>query len=193
MDRASKKSKKEGAHLVLIDETGLFLNPIVRRSWSKKGKTPIVIGDGSRKKVSVLGALTVSPQNRKLNFYFSKLVDGYFSGFEVANFLRTFLKRMPSKVWVIWDGGPNHSGSEIRELLEKQKRIIIERLPAYAPELNPVEIVWSWLKYGKLANFVPKNLEELQTAIDDCLVCLREDPNLLRSLWDGSELPFPVA
>ena len=64
----SKQARDDRAHLVLIDETGLFLNPLVRRSWSVCGKTPVIGGDGGhRTKVSVIGAVSVSPGIRRLN------------------------------------------------------------------------------------------------------------------------------
>jgi putative transposase len=63
--------------------------------------------------------------------------------------------------------------------------------PVYAPALNPVEQVWSWLKYGRLANFVPDGVQELDDEIVDRLIELKCDPGLLRGLWTGSDLPFP--
>ena len=62
---------------MLIDETGLFLNPTVRRSWAPIGRTPVIGGDGGhRTKVSVIGAVTVSPVTHRLGFYFETAVDG---------------------------------------------------------------------------------------------------------------------
>jgi hypothetical protein len=52
----------------------------------------------------------------------------------------------------------NHKGPLIRELLARYPRLQLEPMPAYAPQLNPVEFIWSYLKYGRLANFVPKHL-----------------------------------
>ena len=93
---------------------------------------------------------------------------------------------------MVWDGGSNHKGPAMREFLRKNSRLRLERLPAYSPHLNPVEAVWSWLKYGRLANFVPAGLIDLDDRILDLLIELRLDPRLLRRLWDGSELPFPI-
>lgn len=177
---------------MLIDETGLFLNPLVRRSWALKGRTPVAGGDGGhRKKVSVIGALSVSPAAHRLGLYFSTLADGYFTAESVAAFLRGLLKHLRGKVVVVWDGGGNHRGPAIRELLRRNRRLTLERLPAYAPDLNPVETVWSWLKYGQLANYVPDDIPELDDEVIDRLVELKFAPDLLRSLWNGSDLPFP--
>ena len=149
-------------------------------------------GDGGhRKKVSVIGAVTVSPVAGRLGFYFATAVDGYFSAERVVAFLRDLLKHLRGKVVVIWDGGPNHQGPVIREFLRKNKRLWLERLPAYAPDLNPAEPVWSWLKWGRLANFVPDDLTDLNDWIVEYLVALKHDPKLLRALWERSDLPFP--
>ena len=157
-----------------------------------KGKTPVVGGDGGhRKKVSVIGAVSVSPAAHRLGLYFDTLPDGYFTAESVTAFLRDLLQHLRGKVVVVWDGGGNHKGPAIRELLRRNKRLTLERLPAYAPDLNPVEAVWSWLKYGQLANYVPAGIPELDAEVMDRLVELKFDSELMRALWDGSDLPFP--
>jgi putative transposase len=189
-----KKVRRQNAHLVLIDETGLFLNPLVRRSWALRGETPVIGGDGGhRKKVGVIGAVSVSPLARRPGLYFSTLPDGFFTAEAVVTFLRELLGNLRGKVVVLWDGGGNHKGPLIREFLRRNKRLRLERLPPYAPELNPVEAVWSWLKYGQLANYVPDAMTDLDDEIIDRLIELKCDPTLLRNLWDGSDLPFPQA
>jgi putative transposase len=190
----SKKARADHAHLVLIDETGLFINPLVRRTWAKKGQTPVIGGDGGhRTKVSVIGAISVSPRTRRLGLYSANRADGFFCAPEVVGFLRYLLRALVGKVVVVWDGGTNHKGPVMRAFLARNTRLWLERLPPYAPELNPTEQVWGWLKYGQLANFVPDDLTELDDEITGRLIHLRCDPKLLRSLWDGSKLPFPGA
>jgi putative transposase len=190
----SKKAWDEHAHLVLIDETGLFLNPLVRRSWAVRGRTPMIGGDGGhRRTVSAIGAVRVSPRARRLGRHFDTRADGFFGAAEVLGFLRYLLGTLAGKVIVVWDGGTNHKGPLVRAYLARTRRLWRERLPAYAPEVNPVELVWSWLKYGQLANCVPADLAELDDEIIDRLIHLRDDPQLLRSLWDGSERPVPEA
>jgi transposase len=187
-----KNVRRQKAHLVRIDETGLFLNPRVRRSWAPRGNTPVIGGDGGhRKKVSVIGARSVSPRVRRVGRYFATRPDGFFTAEAVVSFLRDLLGHLRGKVVVVWDGGPNHKGPRIRAFLRRNKRRTRERLPAYAPDLNPVEVVWSWLKYGQRANYVPDGVDELDNEILDRLIAVRCDPDLLRNLWDGSDLPFP--
>jgi hypothetical protein len=188
-----KKVAEDHAHLVLIDESGLFLNPLVRRSWAVRGRTPVVGGDGGhRTKVSVIGAVSVSPAAHRLGLYFATLPDGYFTAESVTDFLRGLLRHLRGKVVVVWDGGGNHKGPAIRAFLRRNRRLTLERLPAYAPDLNPVEAVWSWLKYGQLANYVPDDIPGRDDEVIERLVGLKFAPDLLRALWDGSDLPFPT-
>ena len=178
---------------MLIDETGLFLNPVVRRTWARRGKTPVLAGDGGhRKKVSVIGAVTVSPLARRLGFYFATLPGGYFDARAVVAFLWDLLAHLPGRVVVVWDNGPNHGGPLVREFLRRTGRLTLVRLPPYCPHLNPVEFVWSWLKYGKLANYFPSGVAELDDEVADRLIELKFDPGLLRILWNRSDLPFPA-
>ncbi|MBY0457696.1 MAG: transposase [Gemmataceae bacterium] len=130
---------------------------MVRRNWSPRGNTPVIGGDGGhRKKVSVIGAVSVSPRARRLGLYFDTRPDGFFGASEVIGFLRDMLQALVGKVIVVWDGGPNHKGPAVRLFLSRNKRLWLERLPPYAPELNPVEQVWSWLKYGAVGEFRPR-------------------------------------
>ena len=142
--------------------------------------------------MSVIGAVTLSPIARRLGFSFATEPDGYYTTEKVVDFLRDLLKHLRGKVVVVWDGGPNHKGPAMREFLRRNRRLRLERLPAYSPHLNPVEAVRSWLKYGQLANFVPTGLTDLDDRILDRLIELGLDPRLLRQLWDASELPFPI-
>ena len=149
-------------------------------------------GDGGhRKKVSVIGAVSVSPVTRRPGLYFSTLPDGFFTAEAVVKFLRDLLGHLRGKVVVLWDGGGNHKGPLMRAFLSRNKRLRLERLPAYAPELNPVEAVWSWLKYGRLANYVPDEMTDLDDEVIDQLSELKGEPDLLRKLWAASDLPFP--
>jgi transposase len=165
---------------------------LVRRTWSLIGATPILDADGGhRAKVSVIGGVSVSPTAKRLGFYFATEPDGYFTAEKVIVYLRDVLTHLRGKIIVVWDNGGNHKGPAIRAFLKKSRRLHLERLPPWAPDHNPVEAVWSWLKYGQLANYTPADLDELDDTIVDRLIELKFDPTLLKALWERSELPFP--
>ncbi len=80
----------------------------------------------------------------------------------------------------------------VRGFLRRTRRVTLVRLPPYSPHLDPVEAVWGWLRWGRLANYAPDTLAELDEWAAECLVELRCNPGLLRALWDRSERPFPT-
>ncbi|MGL4465420.1 MAG: transposase [Planctomycetia bacterium] len=80
----------------------------------------------------------------------------------------------------------------MRAFLAATPRLRLERLPAYCPELNPVEAVWSWLKWGRLANYAADDLENLNDWILEHPTDLKRRPTLIRKLWNRSDLPFPT-
>ena len=145
-----------------------------------------------RQKVSVIGAVSISPVARQLGLYSATDAEGHFNGQRAVAFLRELPKHLRGKVVVVWYGNINHRSTAVREFLRRNRRLWLERLPAYAPELNPVEAVWGWLKYAKLANFVPTDVGNLDDGVSEYLIPLKCDPHLLRRLWDGSDLPFPT-
>jgi DDE superfamily endonuclease len=187
-----KKASEDGSHVVLIDESGFFLNPTVRRTWAPRGHTPVLTGFGRRRqKVSTIAAISVTPGRRRIGLYWKTDPKGYIDAEAVVAFLRGLLGHLKGRVIVIWDGGSNHKGPAIRALLARFPRLTLERLPAYAPDLNPVEMLWAYLKHGLMANFVPADVMDLERVVLANLASIRADPRKIRSLWSGSKLPFP--
>ena len=186
-----KKARDERAHILLIDESGFFLNPLVRRTWAMKGHTPVLMGFGRhRDKVSTITAIAVTPKGRRIRLFWRTNAEHYIDAAGVVAFLRGVLEQVRGRVIVVWDGGSNHKGPLMRELLAQYKRLHLERLPAYAPDLNPVEMIWSYLKSGLMANFVPRDVHEVDEVVQGHLLKLGKDPKLIRALWTGSRLPL---
>jgi putative transposase len=178
---------------VLIDESGFFLNPLVRRTWAKKGKTPVLRSFGRhRDKVSTIAALSVAPLRRRLGLFFRTDPKNYIAAETVVSFLRDLLKHLRGRVIVVWDRGSNHKGALMHALRSRFARLHLEPLPAYAPDSNPVEFIWSHLKYGRMANFVPRHVRHLNQVVQTHLHEVGQSPGLLKQLWKGSKLPFPV-
>lgn len=181
---------------MLIDESGLLMAPLLRRTWAPKGQTPVLRQQGAhRQKVSLCAALWLSANRQRLGLFYQSLVNGYFDNGRVAAFLEALLAKLKGqRLVVLWDGGTMHKGAPIRTLLAKHAhRLTLERLPAYAPMLNPVEPLWSWLKYGRLCNFAPPNAHELNARVRAELRVIQRSQPQLRNLFHASELPLPRA
>jgi transposase len=187
-----KKAKRQQAALALIDESGLLMAPLVRRTWAPRGQTPILIQkSGTREKVSVAAGLWISPGRDRLGLFSWTLVNDYFDNWGSAAFLEALLQELTGQVIVIWDGGTMHKGDPIRELVDHfADRLCLERLPPYAPELNPVEYLWSWLKYSRLNNFAPRDAIQLNERVVDELAAIPSDQRLLESFVHAAGLPL---
>jgi transposase len=188
-----KKARRQGAHLAVIDESGLLMAPLVRRTWAPRGKTPkLVQRSGKREKVSVAAAVWLSPLRDRVGLFARTLVNGYFDNWSSAAFLEALLQELPGRVVVIWDGGGMHKGDPITQLQDVMAdRLTLEKFPPYSPRLSPVEPLWSWLKYSRLCNFAPQDATQLDGRIHAELSAIQDDRGLLRSFWYASDLPLP--
>jgi transposase len=178
-----------------MDESGLLMAPLVRRSWALRGQPPVLKQKARRReKVSVAAALWLTPLRDRLGLAFQTLVDGYFNNEAVAEFLEGALQGWSEPVIVIWDGGPMHKGHPITNLVEQSDgRLDLEPLPAHAPELMPVEQLWTWLKYSRLCNFAAEGAPQLNEVVIRELEAIRQDQERLRNFFHASDLPLPRA
>jgi len=169
--------------------------PLVRRTWAPRGRAPeLVQSGGHREKVSVAAALWLSPRRDRLGLYSKALVNGYFDNWHMASFLEAMIHDLDGRFVVVWDGGPMHKGDPIRDLMGHfADRLDLERLPPYAPMLNPVEPLWSWLKWGRLNNLGPEDAHELDVRAIAELTKVSSDQAFLRNLFHASDLPLPRA
>jgi transposase len=121
-------------------------------------------------------------------FYF-RLFPGSIRSPQVVEFLKHLLRHISGKVLVIWDGLRSHRSRMVSEFVSSTNdRLTIEFLPAYAPELNPVEYLWGYWKQHELPNFCPKNFFELSHHARKALCRMRRRPTLGAAFWKQAEL-----
>jgi transposase len=188
--RIVAESVTRGAHLVFLDESGFFLTPTVRRTWGPVGQTPDLCCADRRDRISAISGITLSPERLRLNFYFTLLPDNKNAkSSDVVRFLRHLKRQLGGPFTVLWDGSNTHSRARVvQAYLARHPEIAAETLPAYAPEINPDENVWSWTKYGRLANLAAQDTSELRQRIEQELETLRTKPHLLDGFMRDAEL-----
>lgn len=189
-----RRAAKTGASIAFVDESGVLMAPLVRRSWAPRGHPPTLFqkGRGNHEKVSIAAAIWYRTRPTRLELFFKTLTNEYFDNYLSACFLEVMLVEIPKPIIVVWDGGNMHKGDYIRSLQERYgKDLQLEKLPSYAPMLNPVELLWNWLKYDRLCNFAPANAEELNKRVIETLDSIRTNQVLLTSFFEGSEMPVP--
>ncbi len=126
----------------------------------------------TRDHLSVVSAITAAGQ------LVTRVRTMAFDGAAVVDFLRQLLRRIPGKLLVIWDGAPIHRGRAVKDFLAAgaAARLQLERLPGYAPELNPDEGVWNLLKRAELKNRCCRDLDELRWELGLAIRRLRRAP-----------------
>jgi transposase len=122
------------------------------------------------------------------NFYF-RLYRRTIRAAEVIDFLGHLLRHLPGRLLVVWDGLPAHRGRAVKEFIAAQRgRLVVEQLPAYAPELNPVEYIWGYWKHHELPNFCPQDFAQLSHHARRALRRMRRRTPLVRSFWHQAQL-----
>jgi transposase len=181
------------AHLVFLDESGFFLTPTVRRTLAPRGQTPVLAAWDRRDRLSAISAITVSPATGRPNLFF-RIFPHHIHAEQVVAFLAE-LRRSLGSFTVVWDRGPIRDKSKlVRAWLAKHPEVTTEKLPAYAPTLNPDEGVWGWTKYGRLANLAAENADVLWDHVMEELVTAKHSPDLLDGFLRQTELPgLPLA
>jgi hypothetical protein len=167
---------------VFWDESGVSLLPVTRRTWAPRGVTPVLRHRFKWKRVSLAAALCYGSRGGGAALAFHRHPNAYDTDslIEALGELRGFLGGQ--KATLVWDGLPAHRSRAMRAWLGRQRHwLVVEPLPAYAPDLNPVEALWSSLKGVELANLAGDTLEEVITAAERGVQRIRGTPHLAYS------------
>lgn len=132
------------------------MKPVVGNTWATRGHTPVIFAKTNWKKLSVIGGITSEGQ------FFQQTHEGSIKAAGFISFLTHLLRHLKGKVSVVVDNAKIHKAKIVAEFLTLHPRLSIVYLPPYCPELNPVELVWAYVKRHHLANFCPATLEQLK-------------------------------
>jgi transposase len=178
-----KNAARRRAALIFIDEAGVLITPLVRRTWAPRGQTPVLYQRGrSRQKVSVIAALVIPPRRHRVRCLFRLAPEASIDAGGVRAFLGHVRRMVRTPITIIWDRSSTHRGTVVQQWLAAHPRVRIELLPPYAPELNPVELVWGHTKRNPLANCAPPDLAALVRATRRGTRSLARRQPLLRAL-----------
>ncbi len=179
MARGKKNARRRRAWIVFQDESGVSQRPPVRRTWAPRGETPVLIHAFNWKKLSVAIAVAFRWDFRRSGLFFQTR-PGSYNDVTLIDFL-TDLKRdcRGRRVVLVWDGLPSHKSGPMQAYLRAQRAwLTVERLPGYAPDLNPAELVWGNVKGRELANLCADNLGEVEHELRAGLRRVRRSPTL---------------
>ena len=147
---------------MFCDQSGFYLLPmVVRTSYAPVAKTPILKENLTRDHLSAMSGITLEGKLYMIE------QEKAFKGEDVVRFLKHLLRQIPGKLLVIWDGSPIHHGRAVKDFLGSgaSQRLQLEQLPGYAPDLNPDEGVWRYLKCVEPKNLCCQSLAELRVEL----------------------------
>jgi len=166
-----------------------MLQPLVRRTWAPVGQTPILCCWQRHDRLSLISAFTISPVRRHLGVYW-RAHRGNVRHEEVMAFLRAARRALGRDLIVVLDRLKAHKAAVARLSEQLPGAFQFEWLPAYAPEVNPVEDVWKHTKCDDLANFVPLSIDDLQERANGSLATTRTERTVLQGCLDHAGLPL---
>ena len=158
-----------------MDQSGFYLLPAVVRTYAPIGQTPVLQEKLSRDHLSMISAISLEGKLYMME------QERSFKGEDVVRFLRHLLGQIPGKVLVVWDGSPIHRGQAVKDFLASgaARRVQLEQLPSYAPDLNPDEGIWKHLKYVELKNLCCQSLSELKVELRKAKERLRHKKHVI--------------
>jgi transposase len=179
------RTRRERRTLVFVDESGFYLLPGKVRTYAPRGETPILDEWQTRDHLSVMGGLTPGGKVYVL------VRPESLNGLHVVEFLLHLLRHVGSRLRVIWDGSPIHRRALVTDFLHSPegRGIAVERLPGYAPDLNPWDTGgWDHLKHVELRNVTRLDLDELHLELHPAIGRLRQKPHLVPLFFKAAGL-----
>ena len=183
--KLKKRARKHGAKIYFLDETGFSSEPNLRRTYGLKGETPVIKTSGQRQKINVISAIS-----RQGAFWCQVYAHTLKQG-EFIIFLKDFMTGQRGKVFLVLDSLPAHVANSVKEYVQSTEgKLELHFLPPYAPDLNPDEFVWNYLKETGVARKPLRQNESLRERVEADLSKLKDDRKLLRSFFNAESVVY---
>ncbi len=180
-----KRAKRLGAKIFFLDEAGFQSDPPLGRTYGLKGKTPVVRTSGQRQSINVISAVNARGE------FWAATYDSKLNAESFVLFLQNFMKGRQGKIFLILDGHPSHTAKAVEHYRESLGgRLELHRLPAYAPDLNPDEFVWSHMKKNGVSKKPLKQNEALRDRVEADLLQVQANPELVRSFFRAESVAY---
>lgn len=179
------RAKRQGAEIYFWDESGFRADAIQGRTWGVRGQTPVVEAPGNRQSISAASAV-----NSRGAFWFVTYKGGMTAELFLG-LLKHIMRGRRRPLFLVLDSLPAHKAKLVREYVESTKgKLELHFLPGYAPELNPDELVWNYVKRTGTAKKPLAPGEFLQDRIDADLQAVQADRALVRSFFRAPSVAY---
>jgi len=182
--KLKKRAKKLGATIFFLDEAGFQSDPPLGRTYGLKGTTPVVTSSGQRQSINVISAVQAS------GGFWAATYTGKLDAESFVVFLRDFMKGR-GKVFLVVDGHPAHKANLVKDYVAGLKgRLELHFLPPYAPDLNPDEFVWNYMKNQGVSKKPLKKNESLRERVEQDLVAIQNNKKLVGSFFLAASVAY---
>lgn len=118
-----------------------------------------------------------------------RLHEGAIAKEQLVEFLKALLAHLRRPLLILWDSSRPHRSNLVRDYVAASAgRIQLHFLPGYAPDLNPVEFLWGWLKRHALANFCAEDFADLRHTTRSKLKSAQRRSVIIASCWQQAAL-----
>jgi len=186
-----KRARRQHALIVFEDESGVSLLPSVRATWAPRGQTPVLRHRFGWKRLSLAAALVFEFDGSDAHLVF-QLRPGAYNSQSLVEFLDALHQHEQHRsIRLVWDGLPAHRSRYMTDWLSQQRDwLAVERLPGYAPDLNPTEQVWGNIKSQELANLCADTIDTVAAYALDGLQRINDDASLCFAFLHHAGLPL---
>jgi transposase len=183
--KLTARAKRRGAEIYFWDESGFRADAVQGRTWAIKGHTPVIAVPGTRQSVSAASAVSA-----KGAFWFATYKGGLNAGLFVG-LLKLLMRRRRTPLFLVLDSLPAHKAKVVRDYVESAAgKLEFHFLPGYAPDLNPDELVWNYMKRTGTARRTLVKGEILQDCIESDLFAIQRNPALVRSFFRAQNVAY---
>jgi len=181
----AKRAKKRNAEIFFWDESGFRADAVQGKTWGVKGQTPIILVPGTRQSVSAASAV-----NARGGFWCATYKGGMNAELFIA-LLKAMMFRRKKPVLLILDSLPAHKAKIVKDYVASTEgKLEFHFLPGYAPELNPDEMVWNYMKRTGPARKPLAKGDSLHDRIDVELQQIQENRALVRSFFRAESVSY---
>jgi transposase len=183
-----KAAKQEGAEIQWGDETGLRSDDVRGRGYAPKGKTPVVLANANRAKLSVISTVTNKGQMRW------KVFSGALNAKILIGFMKRLVHGRETRVFLILDNLRVHHSKAVKKWLkENEEKIAVFYLPSYSPQLNPDELLNADLKQHVTKAAPARNKLALTRTAISTLRSIQKQPRRVENYFGQKDVCYAAA
>jgi transposase len=180
-----RRAKRLGAKLFFSDEAGFQSDPVLGRTYGRKGQPPVVTTSGQRPSLNVISTVNARGE------FWAGTYTGKLNAESFVLCLRDFMKSQTGKIFLVVDGHPAHKANAVKNYIQSLRgRLELHFLPPDAPDLNPDEFVWSYMKNNGVSKKPLKKSESLQSRIDQDLNGIKDNRKLVQSFVQAKSVAY---